>query len=96
MVVVIINFPPIKEGKDADFLEWFTSTNKKIANAKGFICRRLLKPTKGGNYAAIVEHETQETFLAMHNSPAHDEASKGLGPLLDGKPSPQFFEVIVE
>jgi hypothetical protein len=50
---------------------------------------------KGGNYAAIVEHESQETFLAMHNSPAHDEASKLLGPLFDGKPSPQFFEVII-
>jgi hypothetical protein len=50
---------------------------------------------KGGNYAAVVEHESQETFLAMHNSPAHDEASKLLGPLFEGKPSPQFFEVII-
>jgi heme-degrading monooxygenase HmoA len=95
MFVVIINFPPIKAGKDAEFLEWFASTNKKFANYKGFIGRRLLKPMKGGNYAAIVEHESQETFLAMHDSPAHDEASKRLGPLFDGNPSPQFFEVII-
>jgi heme-degrading monooxygenase HmoA len=91
MFVVIINFPPIKTGKDAEFLKWFAGTNKTFANYKGFIGRRLLKPIKGGNYAAIVEHESQETFLAMHNSPAHDEASKGLGPLSDGNTSPQFF-----
>ena len=95
MFVVIINFPPIKAGKDAEFLEWFAGTNKKFANHKGFIGRRLLKPMKGGNYAAFVEHESQETFLAMHNSPAHDEAGKLLGPLFDGKPSPEFFEVII-
>ena len=87
MFVVIINFPPIKAGKDADFLEWFAWTNKKFANYEGFIGRRLLKPLKDGNYAAIVEHESQETFMAMHNSPAHDEASKPLGPLLRRQPN---------
>ena len=95
MFVVIINFPPIKAGKDADFLEWFASTNKIFANHKGFVARRLLKPVKDGNYAAIVEHESQETFMAMHNSPAHDEASKPLGLLFDGRPTPQFYEVII-
>lgn len=95
MFVIIINFPPIKTGKDADFLKWFVWTNKTFANYKGFVGRRLLKPMKAGHYAAIVEHESQETFLAMHNSPAHDEASKRLGSLFDGKPSPQFFEVII-
>ncbi len=95
MLVVIINFPPIKAGKDAEFLEWFAGTNKEFANHKGFIGRRLLKPIKEGNYAAVVEHESQETFMVMHNSAAHDEASKRVGPLFDGKPSPQFFEVII-
>ena len=94
MFIVIINFPPIKTGKDAEFREWFVQTNKEFANHKGLISRRLLKPIKGGNYAAIVEHESQETFMAMHNSPAHAEASKLIGPMLDGSPSPQFYEVI--
>ena len=95
MFVVIIDFPPIKAGQDAAFREWFARTNKTFANHKGFVSRRLLKPVKGGNYAAIVEHDSQETFMAMHESPAHDEAGKSLGPLLDGSPSPQFYEVIV-
>ena len=95
MFVVIINFPPIKEGKDTEFREWFARTNKEFANYKGFIGRRLLKPMKGGNYAAIVEHESQETFMAMHDSSAHTEAVKRLGPLFDGSPTPQFYQVII-
>ncbi len=95
MFAVIINFPPIKAGKDAEFLEWFASTNQTFASYKGFVSRRLLKPIKGGNYAAIVEHESEETFIAMHNSAAHDEAAKRAGPLLDGHPTPQFYEVVI-
>jgi heme-degrading monooxygenase HmoA len=95
MFVVIINFPPIKEGKDAEFREWFARTNKEFANYKGHIGRRLLKPMKGGNYAAIVEHASQETFMAMHDSPAHAEAGKRVEPLFDGTRTPQFYEVII-
>ncbi len=95
MFVVIVNFPPISAGKDAEFRKWFAQTNKGFANYKGFISRRLLKPIKGGNYTAIVEHESQETFMSMQNSPTHNEASKSLGPILDGSQSPQFYEVIV-
>ena len=95
MLVVIINFPPVKDGKDAEFREWFAQTNQEFASHEGFVSRRLLKPTKGGNYAAIVEHESQATFMAMHDSPAHAAASKRVGPLFDGSRSPQFYEVII-
>jgi heme-degrading monooxygenase HmoA len=94
MFMVIINFPPIREGKDAEFLEWFSWSNKEFAKHKGFINRRLLKPLKGGPYAAVVEHESYETFIAMNTSPVHDEAGKRVGLLLDGHPTPQFYEVI--
>lgn len=95
MFVVIIDFPPIKEGKDAAFREWFTETNKTFASHKGFIGRRLLKPKKDGEYASIVEHESYETFMAMHDSPDHAEAGKQIFPLFDGVPTPHFFEVII-
>lgn len=95
MFVVIINFPPIKEGKDAAFREWFADTNKEFGNFKGFIGRRLLKPMESGNYAAIVEHESRESFMIMHESPAHNEAGKRVGLLFDGSASPQFYEVII-
>jgi heme-degrading monooxygenase HmoA len=96
MFVVIINFPPIKEDKDVQFREWFSWSNKEFAKNKGYISRRLLKPVKSGSYVAIVEHESQETFMAMHNSPGHDEAGKRVAPLFDGNPTPKFYEVIVE
>lgn len=96
MFVVIINFPPIKNGKDAEFREWFVRSNEEFAKNKGFVSRRLLKPLQGGNYAAVVEHESRETFMAMHNSPGHDEAAKLVKPLLEGNPTPTFYEVILE
>jgi heme-degrading monooxygenase HmoA len=95
MFTVIISFPPIKSCRDEEFREWFTWSNKESAKQKGFISRRLLKPFKSGNYTAVVEHESQETFMAMHKSPEHDEAGKRVAPLLEGKPNLQFYEVIV-
>ena len=94
MFVAIINFPPIKEGKDSEFQEWFAWTNKEFANCKGFVGRRLLKPLKGGTYAAIMEHESRETFIAMGDSPVHAEAGKRVAPLLDGQPTVEFYNVI--
>ena len=95
MFTVIISFPPIKSDKDEKFREWFAWSNKEFAKQKGFISRRLLKPFKGGNYTAVVEHQSHETFMAMHKSPEHDEAGKRVAPLFDGSPTPQFYEVIV-
>ena len=94
MFLVIISFPPIKAGKDAQFREWLTSTNPLFSSAPGFIGRKLLKPMQGGNYTAIVEFESQETFKTMQGSAAHDQAAKQVIPLFDGHPTPQFFEVI--
>ena len=94
MFIVIINFPPIKEGRDADFQEWFTSSGEVFINFNGLISRRLLKPTDSGNYAAIVEFKDQATFQAMHSSPAHDLAGDQVRPLFDGKPTPTFYQVI--
>jgi heme-degrading monooxygenase HmoA len=95
MFVVFINFPPIKLGKDAEFEEWFAQSNREFALFKGFIRRRLLKPQDGGNYAAFVEFESHEAFLAMHTSPAHDAAGTRVGPLLDGNPTPNFYNVVM-
>ena len=94
MFVVIISFPPIKDGKDAEFQQWFASSNQAFSDFEGFISRKLLKPLEGGNYAAIVEFEDQAAFLAMHSSSKHDEAGARVKPLFDGKPTPKFYEVV--
>jgi heme-degrading monooxygenase HmoA len=95
MFVVVISFPSIRAGKDAEFREWFALTNKEFANFKGFIKRRLLKPLGEGHYAAIVEFESQDAFQAMHSSPAHDKAGERVRPLFEGNPTPHFYEVLI-
>ena len=95
MFLVVINFPPIKKDKDAEFKQQFTSTNKEFVNFKGFISRRLLKHIREGNYAAIVEFEDQESFKAMHSSPEHEKAGERVRPLFDGSPTPSFYEVVI-
>ena len=94
MLVVVVNFSPIKEGREADFLEWFAWSNRELATFKGFISRRLLKPVQGGTYAAVIEYESSEAFAAVQTSPAHDEAGKRVAPLLTDPPSPQIYEVV--
>jgi hypothetical protein len=42
-----------------------------------------------------VEHESRETFMAMHNSPEHSEANNRVMSMFDGHPSPQFYEVVI-
>lgn len=95
MFVALISFPPIKAGKDDEFRKWFASSNEEFSKFKGFIGRRLLKPFGGGNYAAIVEFEDQDTFKAMHSSPAHDKAGEHVIPLFDGNPTPHFYQVVI-
>lgn len=94
MFVNIIHFPPVKVGKDAAFREWFAWSNEQYARHEGFISRRLLKPREGGNYVAIVEHQSHETFMAMHTSSTQAEARVRVTPLLDGNPTPHFYEVV--
>jgi heme-degrading monooxygenase HmoA len=96
MFVVIISFPPTKAGKDTEFQKWFASSSQVFSNFKGFVSRKLLKPLEGGNYTAIVEFEDQAAFQAMHSSSIHDKAGEQVKPLLDGKPTPKFYEVISE
>jgi heme-degrading monooxygenase HmoA len=95
MFVVVISFPPIKPGKDTEFRQWFALSNEEFSSFKGFIRRRLLKPTEEGTYAAIVEFENREAFEAMHSSPSHNEAGELVRPLFDGKPKPHFYEVVM-
>jgi heme-degrading monooxygenase HmoA len=94
MFVVVISFPPIKAGKDGEFRKWFAETSQEFSHFKGFMSRKLLKPSEGGNYTAIVEFEDQAAFQAMHSSSAHEQAGARVKPLFDGKPTPKFYEVV--
>jgi heme-degrading monooxygenase HmoA len=95
MFINLIEFPPITAGKDREFREWFESSNRVYERFPGFISRRLLQPSEDdGRYWAIVEHETEKTFMAMHTSLERAEVWSKVEPLLTGKPTPRFFEVV--
>ena len=94
MFVNVVRFPRIKKGKDADFRQWFADSNRAYADHPGFIRRILLRPRDGGNYVAIVEHESHDTFMAMHTSPTQAELRQRVQPLLEGNPEPGFFDVV--
>jgi len=94
MLLIVVNFPPIKEGKEGEFLDWFIWSSRELGRFEGFINRRLLKPVEGGTYVAVVEYESREAFMAVQASPIHDEAGKRVAPLLTVPPSPQLYEVV--
>jgi len=96
MFANLIKFPRIKKGKEEEFRKWFEWSNTVYEKFDGFISRRLLKPTRGrGNYVAIVEHESEETFMAMPLSYERQKAWEKVEPLLEGSPTPQFYEEII-
>lgn len=95
MFVNVVTFPPIVAGKEAEFEQWFRWSNKLYEPFDGFISRRLLKPLDAGNYVGIVEHESRETFMAMHTSVERELARKKVDALFAGSPQPHFYELVV-
>lgn len=95
MFVNIVQFPKIKEGKDREFRQWFEDSNRAYSGHPGFIRRILLQPREGGNYVAIVEHESHETFMAMHTSSTQADLRQRGDPLFEGNPRPTFYDVVI-
>jgi len=94
--VNIVKFPPIKREKDEEFRKWFEWSNTVYEKFDGFISRRLLKSKRGRrNYVAIVEHESENTFMAMHLSDERQKTWERVEPLLGGSPTPDFYEVVI-
>ena len=94
MLIVIVKFPPVKAGKDAEFQEWFVWSNEEFAKIKGFIRRRLLKSVNDGEYMVLMELESSEVLSALQGSSAHSEAGMRVKPLLEGLPTPELYESI--
>jgi antibiotic biosynthesis monooxygenase (ABM) superfamily enzyme len=94
--VNLISFPALKPGKEKEFREWFGHSSKLFARHQRFISRTLLKSKEGADrYAAVVEHESKETFMAMHLSDDRQALFKKVETLIDGRPEPHFYEVVV-
>lgn len=62
----------LKEGAEENFKKWFAESNKILCTFPGFISRKFLK-SPDGTYRILVEHESKETFIKMHQSPEHEK-----------------------
>jgi quercetin dioxygenase-like cupin family protein/heme-degrading monooxygenase HmoA len=94
--VNLIDFAPPKPGKEETFREWFYNSSQVFAKHPGFISRTLLGPIDGGSrYAAVVEHESKETFMDMQLSDDREELYQQVEPLVLGSSTPHFYEMLL-
>jgi quercetin dioxygenase-like cupin family protein/heme-degrading monooxygenase HmoA len=92
----LIDFAPPKPGKEEIFREWFHHSSEVFARHPGFISRTLLGPIEGGSrYAALVEHESKETFMDMQLSDDREELFRQVEPLVLGSSTPHFYETLL-
>ncbi|BDQ30577.1 MULTISPECIES: antibiotic biosynthesis monooxygenase [Nitrosopumilus] len=85
----------LKDGAEEDFKKWFSESNKVLANFPGFVSRRFLK-ANDGSYRIIVEHESKDTFIKMHNSPEHDKLHPEGHSYMSAPPERKTFSIIAE
>ncbi len=93
MFINFVEFPPIKEGKEQEFKDWFKESNEIFSKFDGFISRRLLVSSHG-SYAGLVEHESKETFMKMHSSKEQGELHAKAATMMSGEPKAGFYEVV--
>ena len=85
----------LKEGAEDDFKSWFSESNKVLSSFPGFVSRRFLKSVDG-NYRIIVEHESKETFIKMHQSPEHEKLHPKGHSFMSADPVRKTFTVVAQ
>ena len=85
----------LKEGAEDDFKSWFSESNKVLSSFPGFVSRRFLK-SADGSYRIIVEHESKETFIKMHQSPEHEKLHPKGHSFMSADPVRKTFTVAAE
>ena len=85
----------LKEGAEEGFKDWFSESNKALSGFPGFISRRFLK-SNDGSYRIIVEHESKETFIKMHQSPEHEKIHPKGHSFMSADPIRKTFTVAAE
>jgi quercetin dioxygenase-like cupin family protein/heme-degrading monooxygenase HmoA len=94
--VNMIDFAPLKPGKDESFREWFHQSSEILAKHPGFVSRTLLGPIEGGSrYAAVIEHESKDTFMDMQLSDDREKLFRKAESLVLGPSIPRFYEMIL-
>lgn len=93
MFVAMAHFPTVSLAQERDFIEWFSWSNEQLREIEGLEGRRLLRATDG-TYSALVEHQSAETFAAMHTSSAAVKVHAHLAEILDEGPRATTYEVV--
>ena len=94
MFVMIVDVQ-LKDGVEDDFKSWFSESNKVLSSFPGFVSRKFLKSTDG-SYRIVVEHESKETFIKMHNSPEHEKLHPLGHSFMSEPPQRQTYTVAAE
>ncbi len=92
---VMIADVQLKEGAEDDFKSWFSESNKILSSFPGFVSRRFLK-SPDGSYRILVEHESKETFVKMHQSPEHEQIHPKGHSFMSADPVRKTFTVAAE
>ena len=94
--VNLVDFAPLKPGKQEAFLDWFRRSSEVFSRHAGFLSRTLLGPIEGASrYAVIVEHESKDSFMDMHLSDDRERLSREVEPVVLGETKPHFYEVLI-
>ena len=92
---VMIADVQLKDGAEDGFKSWFSESNKALSGFPGFVSRKFLKSTDG-SYRIVVEHESKETFIKMHNSPEHEKIHPAGHAFMSGPPQRKTYTVAAE
>lgn len=85
----------LRAGAEGDFAKWFAESNAVLRGFPGFVSRRLLRSPDGG-YRVLVEHESQETFAKMHQSPEHQKIHPVGRSFMEADPQKRTFVTVAE
>ncbi|MGY5140206.1 MAG: antibiotic biosynthesis monooxygenase family protein [Candidatus Nitrosopumilus sp. Bin_571-38] len=95
IMFVMIADIQLKDGAEEDFKSWFAESNKVLCNFPGFISRKFLK-SSDGSYRILVEHESKDTFIKMHQSPEHEKIHPTGHSFMSADPQRKTYEVAAE
>lgn len=95
MHIAIARFPTVPAERDQDFRDWFAWSNDQLRDTAGLKARRLLR-APDGSYTALVEHESADTFAAMHTAEPVSKIHERLGQIVDDGPEATKYDVVVD
>jgi len=81
--------------RDQDFRDWFAWSNDQLRETEGLKSRRLLR-SADGSYAALVEHDSADTFAAMHTAESVAGIHGRLGQIVEDGPQATRYDVVVD